>query len=99
MKTMYKTYYVYIMANKSKTLYTGVTNDLTRRVYEHKHKMVKGFSKKYNINRLVYFESTGEIESAILREKQIKGWVRWKKIQLIESQNPSWKDLSAEWYE
>ena len=87
-------YYVYIMTNKSRTLYTGVTNDLERRVYEHKQKLVPGFTAKYNITRLVYFEVTQDIQAAIAREKQIKGWLRSKKIALIESVNPEWKDLS-----
>ena len=91
-------YYVYIMTNRSKTLYTGVTNDLKRRVYEHKSKLVEGFTSKYNINKLVYYDETSDINSAIAREKQIKGWLRRKKIQLIESINPDWKDLSEEWY-
>jgi putative endonuclease len=86
------------MTNYSKTLYTGVTNDLIRRVYEHKNKMVEGFTKKYNITKLVYFEETGDVEAAIAREKRIKGWLRSKKIALIESANPKWKDLSAEWF-
>jgi putative endonuclease len=93
-----KNYYVYIMTNRSKTLYTGVTNDLMRRVYEHKSKMVEGFTKKYNITRLLYFEETSEVQSAIAREKQIKGWLRAKKVALIESKNPEWKDLSEEWF-
>ena len=92
-------YYVYIMTNRSKTLYTGVTNDLLRRVYEHKNKMVEGFTKKYNITQLVYYEVTNDVEEAIAREKQIKGWLRRKKIALIESINPEWKDLSEEWFE
>ena len=91
-------YYVYIMTNRSKTLYTGVTNDLVRRVYEHKNKMVDGFTKKYNITKLVYFEETNDVQSAITREKQIKGWLRRKKIALIQSVNPGWKDLSEGWY-
>jgi putative endonuclease len=84
---------------KSRTLYTGVTNDLIRRVYEHKNKLVKGFTSKYNIQFLVYYESTSSIESAIEREKQIKGWLRARKIELIDSMNPEWKDLSEEWFE
>ena len=80
-----KQYYVYIMTNWSKTLYTGVTNDLVRRVYEHKNKMVDGFTKKYNLTVLAYYEETGDVQSAIEREKQIKGWLRSKKIALIES--------------
>jgi putative endonuclease len=92
-------YYVYIMTNKSGTLYTGVTNDLERHVYQHKHKLVPGFTARYNINRLVYCESAPDPRSAIAREKQIKGWLRAKKIALIESTNPMWEDLSAEWYD
>lgn len=91
-----KTYYVYIMTNYSKTLYTGITSDLIKRVYEHKHKLVEGFTKKYNINRLVYFEETSDVNAAIEREKQIKGWLRRKKITLIESVNLSWRDLSED---
>ncbi len=91
-------YYVYIMTNRSKTLYTGVTNDLTRRVYEHKNKMIDGFTKKYNITKLVYFEETNDILSAITREKQIEGWLRSKKIALIGSVNPKWEDLSEGWF-
>jgi putative endonuclease len=95
---MSKEYYVYIMTNKSRTLYTGVTNDLMRRVDEYKKKMVKGFTSKYNIQFLVYYESTTDIHAAIAREKQIKGWLRAKKIALIDSMNPTWKDLSEEWF-
>ena len=95
---MSKEYYVYIMTNKSRTLYTGVTNDLMRRVYEHKNKTVKGFTSKYNIRYLGYFETTLSVYSAIEREKQIKGWLRAKKIALIDSLNPEWKDLSEEWF-
>ena len=94
---MAKQYYVYIITNRSKTLYTGVTDDLIRRVYEHKNKLVEGFTKKYNITRLVYFEETNDVQSAIAREKQIKGWLRSKKIALIDSLNPKWNDLSEEW--
>ena len=86
------------MTNKSKTLYTGVTNDLQRRVFEHKRLMVRGFTKKYRITKLVYFETGSDIKAAIYREKQIKGWLRKKKIALIESVNPEWKDLSEEWF-
>ena len=89
-----KDYYVYIMTNKSKTLYTGVSNNLTRRIYEHKNKLIEGFTKKYNIDKLVYFELFNNVGDAIRREKQIKGWLRKKKIALIESINPEWKDLS-----
>ena len=94
-----KQYYVYIMTNVSGTLYTGMTNDLKRRVYEHQHKLVEGFTKKYRLFRLVYFEETQSVRAAIEREKQIKGWSRRKKISLIESDNPSWEDLSQSWFE
>ena len=94
---MSKEYYVYIMTNKSRTLYTGVTGDLMRRVYEHKNKLIKGFTSKYNIQYLVYYAATPSINSAIEREKQIKGWLRARKIALIDSMNPEWKDLSEEW--
>jgi len=86
------------MANKSRTLYTGVTNNLERRVLEHRHKLTPGFSAQYNINRLVHFEVFGDIRAAIDREKQIKGWLRVKKIALIELTNRDWKDLSDAWY-
>jgi putative endonuclease len=86
------------MTNKSRTLYTSVTNDLIRRVYEHKNKLIQGFTSKYNIQYLVYYETSSSIESAIVREKQIKGWLRAKKIALIDSINPQWKDLSEEWF-
>jgi len=90
-------YYVYIMTNKSKTLYTGITNDIGRRVFEHKNKLIRGFTKRYNITRLVYCESVDNVNAAISREKQIKGWLRSKKIALVEADNPDWKDLSEEW--
>ena len=93
-----KQYYVYMMTNRSRTLYTGVTNDHERRVYEHKRKLVKGFTERYNITRLVHYEATSDVHVAIAREKQIKGWLRAKKLALIESTNPEWKDLSAGWY-
>ncbi len=84
------------MTNTSKTLYTGVTNNLFRRVREHKQGLIPGFTKKYNIKKLIYFENYSSINEAIQREKQIKGWIRTKKINLIESLNPQWKDLSME---
>ncbi len=87
------------MTNKSRTLYTGVTGKLERRVYQHKNKLVPGFTAKYNITRLVYYETTTDVRSAIAREKQIKGWLRARKIALIESVNPRWEDLSTEWYD
>ena len=91
-------YYVYLLTNKRNTvLYTGVTNNLERRIYEHKNKLIEGFTARYNLNKLVYFESTTSIETAIQREKQIKGWLRKRKNELVESINPEWKDLSEEW--
>ena len=89
-------YYVYIMSSVSGTLYTGVTNSLTHRAYQHKTKSVRGFTSRYKINQLVYYETSGSIESSIQREKQIKGWLREKKVKLINSMNPEWKDLSLE---
>ena len=91
-------YYVYILANRSGTLYVGVTNDLQRRLYEHKHKLVPGFTNRYNIDRLVCYETTPDVRAAIAREKQIKRWWREKKVALIESKNRDWKDLSAGWF-
>jgi putative endonuclease len=91
-------YYVYILTNKSRTLYTGVTNDLKRRVYEHRSKLIPGFTRQYNLHRLVFFETTADIRAAITREKQIKGWTRAKKLALIASANPRWRDLSVDWY-
>ncbi len=93
-----KRYFVYIMASKSRRLYIGVTNDLERRVFEHKSKSIEGFTAKYNIDRLVYFAETGDVVAAIEREKQLKGWLRAKKIILIEAMNPSWEDLSCDWF-
>lgn len=91
-------YYVYVMSNKARMIYVGMTNDLLRRVYEHKNKLVKGFTSKFNMTKLVYFESTDDVTAAIAREKEIKGWVRRKKTALISTTNPEWKDLSEEWY-
>jgi putative endonuclease len=93
-----KHYYVYIMSNRSKTIYTGVTNNLERRVYQHKSKQIQGFTAKYNLTRLVYYGETTDVLSAISREKTIKGSLRAKKVALIESVNPTWKDLSAIFY-
>ena len=87
-------YYVYILTNKSGTLYTGVTNNLGRRCYEHKSKVVKGFTSKYNIDKLVYYQVFEDIDQAIIIEKRIKGWKREKKITLINSFNPEWIDLT-----
>jgi putative endonuclease len=92
---MTKQYYVYILTNKSnKVLYIGVTNDLERRMYEHRNKMVDGFTKKYNLNKLVYFETTTDVRSALEKEKQLKNWHRSWKINLINEFNSEWKDLS-----
>ncbi|MFM7468350.1 MAG: GIY-YIG nuclease family protein [Vampirovibrionales bacterium] len=89
-------YCVYILTNKSKSvIYTGVTNNLQRRLYEHDNKLCGGFTSRYNVNQLVYFEQTCSIESAILREKQIKSWSRYRKNQLIESMNPQWQSLNS----
>ena len=96
---MSKQYYVYIMTNRSRTLYVGVTNDLERRVYEHKQKLILGFTQRYNITQLVYYEATSDVRSALAREKQIKGWLRAKKIALIGSANAEWRDLSVGWEE
>jgi putative endonuclease len=92
-----KQYFVYIMTNKwNKVIYTGVTNDLQRRVLEHKSKTLKGFTKRYNVNKLVHFEVSEDVESAILREKQIKGGSRKDKIELVNSTNSDWHDLYDE---
>jgi len=91
-------YHVYIMANRSKTLYAGVTNNIAQRVYQHKNKLVPGFTSRYNTATLVYIEETGDVRAAIAREKQIKGWRRSKKIALVESLNPEWDDLSVTWF-
>ncbi len=91
------TYFVYIITNPVYTvLYIGVTNDLERRMYEHKQKFVSGFASKYNCTKLVYFDTTEDVVSAIEREKELKGWVRRKKIALIENENPNWRDLSED---
>jgi putative endonuclease len=94
-----KTYYIYIMTNRSGTLYIGMTNDLVRRVYQHKKKIVEGFTQRYNIDRLVYYEETNDVRVAQERERQLKGWLRLKKLDLIKGMNPEWKDLSDGWYE
>ena len=93
-----KTYYVYLITNwNNKVMYIGVTNDLKRRIFEHKNKLVEGFTKKYNVYKLVYFEVTKDITAAISREKEIKKWRREKKNQLVNSMNPGWEDLSSNW--
>ena len=95
---MNKTYYVYLITNwNNKVLYIGVTNNLERRLYEHKNRLIKGSTEKYNINKLVYFEQTDDIYSAITREKEIKQWRREKKNNLVESKNKPWEDLSKQW--
>lgn len=92
-------YYVYLLTNwNNKVMYVGMTNDLLRRVYEHKTKVVKGFTEKYNVNKLVYFEETPDVRAAIAREKEIKRWRREKKNALVFKSNPEWKDLSDDFY-
>src|ERR1700761_7119822 len=91
------TFYVYILASKSRTLYIGFTSDLEGRVWQHKNEVYAGFSQKYQCHRLVYFERYVTATVAIAREKQLKRWSRIKKIALIEQENPTWQDLSAEW--
>ena len=88
-----RSYYIYILTNRAGVLYVGVTNDLERRVLEHRSHLIDGFAKRYNVTRLVYFEECGEIDDAIAREKEIKGWRRSKKLQLIAGLNPKWQDL------
>ena len=90
-------YYVYVRSSSSGTLYTGVTNNFARRVFQHKNKVFEGFTKKYDVNRLVYCGVYYDVRDAIAREKQIKRWRRRKKLELIESLNPTWKDLSEDW--
>ena len=89
-----RTYYVYIMASRSRVLYVGVTNDLTRRVDEHKRSLNAGFTSRYRVTRLVYFEEFADIRDAIAREKAIKGWRRSRKISLVDARNPTWEDLA-----
>ena len=98
MESRNRHYYVYILTNRVRTLYVGVTNNLERRIYEHKRKLVPGFTKKYNLTWLAYYEETADVRAAIEREKQIKSWRRSKKIDLIESANPLWKDLALDWF-
>jgi len=95
---MMRRYHVYIMASLSRTTYVGVTNDLARRVFEHRTKMVPGFTSKYNITRLVHAEEFHHVKDAIARERQIKGWRRERKMALIESMNPEWDDLAETWF-
>jgi putative endonuclease len=92
-------YWVYIMASRSKTLYTGITDDIYRRALQHKRGAIEGFTKRYHIKRLVYYETFKYVDNAIRREKQIKGWDRAKRLALIESMNPTWLDLAEGWGE
>lgn len=92
-----RTYWIYILASHSRVLHVGVTSDLRRRVCQHRDKVYGGFTAKYRITNLVYFESTNSVRAAIGREKQIKGYRRQKKLRLIESMNPAWRDLAADW--
>ena len=95
-----KTYYVYIITNKyNKVFYIGVTDNLIRRIFEHKNKLVEGFSQKYNLNKLIFYEETNDINEALKREKQLKNWHRAWKINLIREKNPDFKELSLGWYE
>ena len=96
---MDKAYYVYITASRTKVLYTGITSDLTGRVIQHKEKSLNGFTKKYNVSRLVWYNETNDIQAVLECEKKIKGWSRKKKIDMIEKNNPQWQDLSAAWLE
>ena len=100
---MYKTihqYYVYLLTNKKDgTLYIGMTNDLERRIFEHKQKLIDGFTKKYGLNQLIYFERFQYVNDAIKREKQLKNWNRQWKIDLIEIENPDWNDLAKDWFD
>ena len=92
-------YYVYILSNwNNSVLYVGVTNDLPRRVYEHKNHLAEGFTDKYNVCKLVCYEATSDVKAALAREKQIKNWRRDKKVRLIQEQNPDWNDLSDGWF-
>jgi putative endonuclease len=93
-----KNYYVYLLTNwNNKVMYVGMTNDLERRIFEHKNKLIKGFTEKYNVNKLVYFEQTEDVSAAIAREKEIKKWRREKKNELVNLMNPGWEDLSSKW--
>ena len=93
-----RAFHVYILASLSRTLYIGVTNDLVRRVYQHRNCLVPGFTSKYRVSRLVHFEELASAHAAIAREKQLKGWGREKKLRLIEQSNAGWDDLSSGWY-
>jgi putative endonuclease len=92
-------YFVYILASRSRVLYVGVTNDLVRRLWQHRTSQFAGFTTRYRVDRLVHFDETTDVRAAIAGEKQIKGWTRAKKVALIESRNPTWEDLAARWYD
>ncbi len=94
-----KTFHVYVLASHSRVLYVGVTSDLAKRVWQHKQKAIPGFTSRYNVDRLVLCEEIGDALAAIAREKQIKGWLRAKKVALIEADNPAWRDLSEGWFD
>ena len=99
MKGNYYQFYVYILTNKKNgTLYIGMTNDLERRIFELKNKLIEGFSKRYNLTKLIYFESFQYVNDAILREKRMKNWSRQWKIDLVEEENKEWNDLASDWY-
>jgi len=90
-------YFVYILSSVTKRLYIGITNDLERRVVQHKRRELEGFTSRYGIDQLVYYEETDDVYAAISREKQLKGWMRIRKIQLVQDMNPYWHDLAADW--
>ena len=93
-----RNYCVYILASYSRVLYIGSTSNLTRRLYQHRSRLVKGFTQKYDVTRLVYYEQTPNSRAAVERERELKGWRRAKKVRLIESENPGWLDLAADWF-
>jgi putative endonuclease len=93
-----RSYYVYVMSNASKTLYVGVTSNPERRIWEHRTKVIKGFTERYNITMLVHLEEFADPNDAIAREKQLKGWIRARKLALVQENNPHWLDLAADWY-
>ena len=96
---MPRRFFVYILASRSGVLYVGVTGNLVHRLYQHRTHAVAGYTQKYNVTRLVYYEETTDVAAAIAREKQVKGWLRKKKVALIEADNPAWDDLAADWFD
>jgi len=92
-----KRYFVYILASRTRVLYTGITGDLFRRTLQHKNKATDGFTSRYKVKKLVFYEETNDVRKALAREKQIKGWLRKKKVALIELVNPNWEDLTEKW--